>query len=170
MVDAVAAGATIELPDALVEARAREMWEHTLRTLARQGISREAYPQISGKGEEEIIAEAKPDAARSLAREAVLEAVVAAEGIEPTDDELLEALEHSAEHEHTTPEKLLARLRKAGREDELRRDVAARQAIDLLAGSATPIPAAQAEAREALWTPGKGEGGAGGGQLWTPGD
>lgn len=169
VVDAVAAGATIELPDALVEGRAREMWEHTLRGLAQQGISREAYERISGKGEQEVVEEAKPDAARSLAREAVLAAVVEAEGIEPTENELLEALAHFAEHERTKPEKLLAKLRTAGREDELRNDVATRKAIDLLAESSKPIPLGQAEAREALWTPGKDQPGAGGGQLWTPG-
>jgi len=169
VVDAVAAGATIELPDPLVEGRAREMWEHTLRSLAQQGITREAYAKISGKGEEEVIEEAKPDAARSLAREAVLAAVVEAEGIDATEDELLEALAHLAEHERTAPEKLLRKLRKAGREDELRADVETRKAIDLLASSAKPIPVARAQAREALWTPGQDEPGAGGGQLWTPG-
>ena len=169
VVDAVAAGAEIELPDTLVEGRAREMWEQTLRSLAQQGITREAYAQISGKGEDEVVAEAKPDAARSLAREAVLAAVVAAEAIEPAEEDLLEALAHLAEHESAKPEQLLAKLRKAGREDELRADVATRKAIDLLAESAKPIPVARAPAREALWTPERAEAEGGGGQLWTPG-
>ena len=116
-----------------------------------------------------MVAEAKPDAARSLAREAVLAAVVAAEAIEPAEEDLLEALAHLAEHESAKPEQLLAKLRKAGREDELRADVATRKAIDLLAESAKPIPVARAQAREALWTPERAEAEGGGGQLWTPG-
>ena len=124
-----------------------------------------------------MIEEAKPDAERALRREAVLAAVVEAEGIEPTDDELIEALAHSAEHENTTPEKLLERLREANRLEALRRDIASRTAVDVLAESATPISVEQAQARDKLWTPGKDEpeaereGAQGGqpGKLWTPG-
>jgi trigger factor len=172
--DAAVAEATIDVPPTLVEGRARELWDRLTATLARQGIAPDAYLRISGKTEEEMIDEAKPDAERALRREAVLAAVVEAEGIEPTDDELTEALEHSAEHEKTTPEKLLERLREAGRLEPLRRDLASRQAIDVLADSAEPIPLARAEAREKLWSPGKGDPQTGEaaetpGKLWTPG-
>ena len=83
---------------------------------------------------------------------------------------MLEALAHTAEHERTSPEKLLERLRKAGRDSLVREDLRVRKAIDLLAESAKPIPVAQAEAREQLWTPDKEGAGGGAGQgLWTPG-
>jgi trigger factor len=173
--DAAVAEATVDVPPALVEARARELWEQLSTTLARQGISAEAYQQISGKTEEEMIEEAKPDAERALRREAVLAAIVEAEGIEPTDEELTEALAHSAEHENTTPEKLLERLRGANRLEALRRDLASRNAVDVLAEQAQAISVEQAQARDKLWTPGKdepeGEGQAGEkpGKLWTPG-
>jgi trigger factor len=52
----------------------------------------------------------------------------------------------------------------------VREDLRIRKTIDLLAESAEPIPLAQAEARERLWTPDKErqseQEGAG---LWTPG-
>ena len=41
--DAAVADATLEVPDALVEARAREMWESMLHSLSHQGINRETY-------------------------------------------------------------------------------------------------------------------------------
>ena len=172
-VDAAVADATVDVPERLVEARARELWERLATTLARQGISREAYLQISGKSEEAILEEARPDAERALRREAVLAAIVEAEGIEVAEEELIEALEHSAEHEDTTPEKLLARLEQAGRLDALREDLATRKAVELLAETATPIEAERARAREKLWKPGEEEAGETGGQppgkLWTPG-
>jgi trigger factor len=152
--DAVVDKAKIDVPEALVEARARELWDQLGSTLARQGISKEAYLRISGKTEDDLVEDAKPDADRALRREAVLAAVVEAEGIEPTEEELVEALAHSAEHESTTPEKLLARLREAGRVEPLRRDLAARRAVDVLTESAEPISPGRAEAREKLWTPG----------------
>ncbi len=170
-VDAAAANATIEVPEALVEARAAELWDQLAHNLSHQGISKEAYLQISGRSEEEMLAEARPDAEQGLRREATLAAVVAAEGIEVTEEDMLEALAPAAEREGAPADELLARLRERGREDALRDDLATRKAIDLIADAATPIPAEQAEAREKLWTPEKGEPeGAGGGKLWTPGD
>jgi trigger factor len=169
VLDAVARDAQVDVPEALVEARARELWERMLHSLSHQGISKDAYVRIAGKGEDEILAEAKPDAERALRREAVIEAVVEAEGIEPSEGDVLDALQATAVREGTTPEKLRRRLEKAGRLDELREELAQRAAVDLLTRAAKPISVDQARARDKLWTPGReGEGGARG-ELWTPG-
>jgi trigger factor len=153
--DAAVAQATVEVPDALVEARARELWEQMMHQLSHQGISRDAYMRISGREEADVIEEGKPDAEQALRREAVLAAIIEAEGIEPTDEELLEAVEQAAGEgpERTSPKKLLERLKSAGRLDTLKDDLAQRKALDLVAESATPITPGQAEAREKLWTP-----------------
>jgi len=170
VLDAVAREAHVDVPEALVEARARELWERTLHSLSHQGVSREAFLQISGRSEDELLADAKPDAERALRREAVIEAVVEAEGIEPSEGDVLDALQSTAAREGTTPEKLRKRLEKAGRLDDLREDLAQRAAVDLLAEAATPISVEQAQARDKLWTPGReGEAAAPGGRLWTPG-
>jgi trigger factor len=167
-VDAAAAEAKLDLPDELATARATERWERVERQLAGQGMSPDAYLQMQGKAREEVIEESKPEAEAELKREAVLAAIADAEGIEPSEEELIEALEHSAEHERTTPEKLLERLRESGRDAMIRDDIRFRKAIDLVAESAVPIPIEQAEAREQIWTPEKERKEAG--SLWTPGD
>ncbi len=153
VLDAAVANASVEVPEALVEARAVELWDQMLHSLQHRGLSKEAYLQLSGRSETEILDEAKPDAERALKREAVLAAVVAAEGIEPSDEELAEALAPTAAREGQQPAKLLERVRKAGTIDTLREDVATRKAMDLLAERAKPIPLAQAQARERLWVP-----------------
>ncbi len=168
-VDAAAAEATVEVPEALVDARAAEMWEQMVTTLERQGISREAYLRISQKDESETLAEARPDAEQALRREAVIAAVVEAEGIAASEEELLEALAHSAEHEKVTPEKLLARLRKAGRIEALEEDIAARKAVDFITEQATPISPQSAEAKDQLWTPAEERKKEPEQALWTPG-
>jgi len=170
VLDAAVAGATVDIPDALVEARSRELWDQMLHSLAHQGISKETYLRIAGRDEDDIIEQGKADAELQLRREAVLAAVVEAEGIEPGDDEVMEAIERAAPGERTSPKKLLDRMRATGRLDALKNELAQRKALDLMAESATPISVEQAQAREKLWTPGKqGEGSAGSGQLWTPG-
>ncbi len=141
VLDAVAANATMEVPEALVDARAKELWERMIHSLSHQGITKELYLQISGRGEDEIIAEARPDAEQALRREAVIAAVVEAEEIEPSDGDVLEALAEPAITEQTTPEKLRDRLTKAGRLDELRDDLAQRAAIDFLVENAKAVAA-----------------------------
>ncbi len=178
-VDAAVAQASVDVPEPLIEARARELWARLSETLQRQGIGPDAYLRISGKTEEEIVADARPDAERALRREAVLAAVVEAESIEPSEEELLAALAHSAEHDNTTPAKLLERLRAAGRAETLAADLATRSAADLLVAEAKPISVDQAAAREKLWTPDSEDAPASGaaapdvpaapGKLWTPG-
>jgi len=153
--DAAVEQAQVQVPGPLIEARAREMWERLLHTLSHRGITRETYLQITGREEQEILAENAPAAERALRREAVLTAVVSAEGIEPGEEELLEAVRPAAEREQLAPEQLLLRLRDAGRLEEIREDLAARDAIELIASSAVPIPLEQAQAREQLWTPEK---------------
>ena len=168
--DAAVAQATIEGPEALVQARALELWEQMLHSLSHRGISRDAYLQISGRSEEELLAEAAPEAEQTLRREALLAAVVEAEQREPTDDDVLAALAPLAEREGVEPDKLLADLKTSGRIDEVREDLAGRQAADLVADQAKPIELERAAARDALWTPDKEAGAAGpSGQLWTPG-
>jgi trigger factor len=172
--DAAVARAHVGLTPELVKARAQEMWERMLHSLSHRGISREAYLQIAGREESQILAEMEPDADLALRREAVLTAIVAAEGISPSEEEILQAISPVAEREGVEPETLLSDLRDSGRLEEVREDLAARKAIELIAAQATPISLAQAQAREELWTPEKDEQGRGtaaqGGRLWTPTD
>jgi trigger factor len=164
-VDAAAAEAKLDLPAELATARATERWERVERQLAGRGMSPDAYLEMQGKTREQVIEESLPEAEAELKREAVLAAIAEAEGIEVSEEEMVEALAHPAEHERTTPEKLLKRLRESGRDAMIRDDIRFRKAIDLLAESAKPIPK-QAE-REQIWTPEQERKEAG--SLWTPG-
>jgi trigger factor len=142
--DAAVANATVEVPDTLVEARARELWDQMLHSLSHQGISKEAYLRISGREEDEIVEAGKEDAAQALRREAVLAAIIEAEGIEPSEEELLEAVGQAAEGD--SPKKVLERLKSAGRLDTLKEDLAQRRALDLVTESAKPVAAEAAPA------------------------
>jgi len=169
VVDAVVKEANLDIPDALVEARARELWDRMVHSLSHQGISKDAYLQIAGKSEEELLEEAKPDAEQALRREAVIAAVIDQEKLEASDGDVLDALQASAARENTKPEKLRDRLEQAGRLDELKADLAQRMAVDWLVERAKPISVEQAQARDKLWTPEKSAGEPAGGRLWTPG-
>jgi trigger factor len=169
--DAAVEKAKVELPDAVVAARAEEMWRRVERSLQRRGMDPEAYLKVQGKSREELITEARPEAERALKREAVLQAVADAEGIEITDEDLLQALTPPPgheDHDHPEPAEALEQLRQTGREDLLKEDLRLRRALEVIAEQAKPIPLSQAEAREQIWTPEKEREEKG--SLWTPGD
>ncbi len=196
--DAVVDQATVDVPEPLVEARANELLTRMLHALGHQGIDKAAYLKISGKTERELVEDAKPEAELALKREAVLAAVIKAEAIEPTEQQLLDALEGAAEREQMSRQKLLAKLRSAGRVDGLAKEVAAEQAIDLVVTEAKPIPMKEAQKRaeaaaeaaataaaakpkrkpaarkkpakpkDEIWTPDSDAQTAGDKKLWTP--
>ena len=168
-VDAAVERAQVEVPEKLVHARAHELVHDTLHALEHQGISKETYLRVAGSDEETLAREAEPEAESALRREAVLAAVVEAEGIHPSDDEVAEELRPLAERDGQQPEKLLEDLRRRGRLESLREEIASRQAVALLVREAKPIPEEQARAREKLWTPEKESPEGSSGQLWTPG-
>ena len=144
------------------------------RRLAAQGLDPARYLELTGKTEEELVAEAEPEAEKALMRESVLAAIVEQEGIDVSEEEVLDALRLAAVAEGGKPpsEKALQRsLKKAksqGTYDALREDIALRKAVDLVVEHAKAIPVEQAKAREKLWTPEK-EADQPSGQIWTPG-
>ncbi len=176
VLDAAVEQAKIDVDHDLIHAKAHDMWHETARRLQRQGLDPAQYLQFTGKTEEELVTEAEPEAERALKREAVLAAVVDAESIEVTDDELLDAMREAniaqgRGGQQGPSEKSLRRslekARKQGRDELLREDIAMRKALDTLVENAKPITVEQAEARGKLWTPETEEKGAG--ELWTPG-
>jgi trigger factor len=154
-VDAVVAQAKIEVPHELVHSKAHEMWHRTAHRLAAQGVNPEQYLAMTGKTEEELVVESESDAETALKREAVLAAIVDAEGIEVSDEEVERALRASAPPDATDKQlkRALKRARSQGADEALREDIAMRKAVDVVAESAKPIEAERAAAREKLWTP-----------------
>jgi trigger factor len=168
--DAVVDKAKVDLPAPVVDARAEEMWRRVERQLRQQGMDPESYLQVQDKTREQMIEQARPDAEQALKREAVLEAVADAEGIEVTEEDELEALQIPPGHEdhgHPEPEDALREIRESGREELFKDDLRVRRALELIGEQAKPIPMEQAQARDEIWTPEKEREEKGG--LWTPG-
>ena len=150
-VDVAVENATVDLPDEIKLARGQERWDRVERQMAQQGMNPDTYLQMQGKTRDEIIEESLPDAEQEIKRESVLVAVADAEGVEVTDAELEEELEHMASHERTTAAKLLERLKRDGRHEMVAADIRVRKAIDKIAESAKAIPMSAEDAKEKLW-------------------
>ena len=71
----------------------------------------------------------------------MLVAIAEAEGIDPSDEELVEALGQAAAREQTTPEELLEQLKASGRIEQAKEELIQRRALDVIVDSAKPVPA-----------------------------
>jgi trigger factor len=81
IIDYAVANATIDLPDVLVEQEVEVMHDELRASLARQGISQEAYLKVIGKSEAELHDELRPRAAERVKTLLVLSKIGEVEGI-----------------------------------------------------------------------------------------
>jgi trigger factor len=148
VLDAVVAAATVDLPAALVAARAQEIWETTLRTLDFEGVSKDVYLQIAGKTEDEALTELRPQAAIELRRDAVVAAIAGAEGMTVSDEDLrAHDARTQAEAEAAGDEVAPPQLSRVTRCEQVLRE----RVLELLAREAVGISIEDAQASGKPW-------------------
>ena len=166
-VDALVTASKVAPAGPLVESRTRELLSGFIRSLERRGIAPETYLQLTGRTAEELTS-MQLEAALSVARELVLEAVADKLGIEVSGEEVKQLVREQAESAGEDADKVIDDLWQHGRHEDLREDLRLRAALDRVAAEVKPIPIEQAEAREAIWTPDKEKPDTET-KLWTPG-
>jgi len=167
--DALVAASKVEAAGPLVESRTRELLRGFARQIEARGVELETFLAMTGQQPEELLARLQDEAQRSVARELVLDAVADELGLQVPDAEVEELVREQAEAVGDDPEEMLVALRESGRFELLRDDLRLRRALDRVAAEVKRIPLAQAEAREAIWTPDK-EKPTTETKLWTPGE
>jgi trigger factor len=165
--DALVAASKVDAAGPLVEARTRELLRGVARQVEARGVQLETFLAMTGQQPEELVARLQDEAQRSVARELVLEATAEQLGLEVPDAEVEELVRDQAEAVGDDAEEMLVALRDSGRFESLRDDLRLRQALDRVAAEVKRIPIAQAEARDAIWTPDK-EKPPTETKLWTP--
>lgn len=105
-VEQAVANAEIDLPEPMVDLQAKQMADDFARRIMQQGLSVEQYFQFTGLSEEKMMEELKPQAEKRIRTRLVLEAIVAAENIEVSDERLDEELAKMAESYKMEVEKL----------------------------------------------------------------
>jgi trigger factor len=165
--DALVAASNVEAAGPLVESRTRELLRGFARQVEARGVPLETFLAMTGQQPEELVARLQDEAQRSVARELVLDAVAEQLGLDVPDADVEELVREQAEAVGDDADEMLAALRDSGRFESLREDLRLRKALDRVASEVKRIPLAQAEAREAIWTPDK-ENPPTETKLWTP--
>jgi trigger factor len=167
-VDKLVEASNVKVGGALVEARTRELLNGLGRSLESRGINAETYLQLTGQTADQLVQRLSAEAALSVARELVLEAVADQLDLQVDDAEIEELIREQAELAEDDPDEAVKQVFDAGRQEVLRGDLRLRKALDRVAADSKRIPAEVARARDEIWTPDK-DSPQTETKLWTPG-
>ena len=135
VVQKVVDNAQMDIPAPMVDEQVRNMIEDYARRLQSQGISFDQYLQFTGSTIEQLQEQMRPQAELRLRTRLVLEAVVAAEKIEPSD-ELIEAeIKKMSENYKMDVEQIKSIMGEAGMA-QMKADMAVQEAVDFLVAEA----------------------------------
>ena len=135
VVQKVVDNAQMDIPAPMVDEQVRNMIEDYARRLQSQGISFDQYLQFTGSTIEQLQEQMRPQAELRLRTRLVLEAVVAAEKIEPSD-ELVEAeIKKMSENYKMDAEQIKTIMGEAGMA-QMKSEMAVQEAVDFLVAEA----------------------------------
>lgn len=127
--------ATMEIPDPMIDTQVRQMVQEFSQRIQSQGLSLQQYMQFTGMTPESLTSELQPQALKRIQSRLVLEAVVAAENIETSDEDLEKELEKMAEMYQMEADKLKELV---GEEEkkQIALDLAVQKAVELVVDAA----------------------------------
>ena len=125
----------MEIPEPMVDTQVRQMADDFARRIQAQGLSLEQYFQFTGMDASKFIESLKPQAMKKINSRLVLEAVVNAENIEVSEEELNVELNKLAETYKMELDKVNELL--GDREKEaIKMDLAVQKAVDFVTDAA----------------------------------
>lgn len=136
--------AEVDLPESLVHAEIHELLEDLARRLGQQGMTVERYLALVGKTMDQLHQEYQGIAQRRIRTRLILDRIAEAEGLEPTEEELAEAVENLAQDLGQEVDRVRAWLREGDRMEAFRIRLRRRKAIAFLvtvaSGAHGPAP------------------------------
>ena len=135
VVQKVVDNAQMDIPAPMVDEQVRNMIEDYARRLQSQGISFDQYLQFTGSTIEQLQEQMRPQAELRLRTRLVLEAVVAAEKIEPSEDLVEAEIKKMSENYKMDAEQIKTIMGEAGMA-QMKADMAVQEAVDFLVAEA----------------------------------
>ncbi len=134
-IEKVVEGATMDIPDAMVQTQIQRMAEDFARGLQQQGLSLEQYFQFTGMTADKVLDEMRPEAVKRIKNSLVLEAVAKAENIEVSDEEFEAELKKMADMYNMELDKV-KELMGDKEAEQMKGDIAIQKAVELITSSA----------------------------------
>ena len=140
-VEMAVANATVTIPPAMIEREAHHLYHELEESVGERGLTMEVYLGVLEKTPEEVETELAPRAEALVKRRLVLDAIVAAEGLEVTDEQLRARIVEDAEVLGRDGNQLVLDVYKSGRQDLLRDEMLMAAAVGFVADNAVVVAA-----------------------------
>ena len=134
-VEHAVANAEMDIPEAMISFQSRQMVDDFARRIMQQGMTMEQYFQFTGLSEEKMMEEFKPEAEKRIRTRLTLEAIVAAENIEVSEERLDEELQKMADSYKMEVDKLKEYMGE-NEKKQMKEDIAIQEAVTLIANAA----------------------------------
>lgn len=147
LVDKVIEGASMDIPEPMIELQVSRMAEDFAQRLKYQGLSIENYFKYTGMTSDKFLESLRPQALKQIQTRLVLEAVAKAEKIEVTDEELEKELSEMAKMYRMEVDKLKEALSEKEIE-QIKMDIAVNKAVDLIVAESKEEEPKKEESKE----------------------
>ena len=131
VIEKIIEGAEMEIPEPMIETQVRQMADDFARRIQAQGISIEQYFQFTGMEPKAFLEQMKPQALKRIQSRLVLEAVVAAENIVASDEDIENEIKKMADSYQMEVDKVKELLGDAQKE-QLAEDLAVQKAAEFV--------------------------------------
>ena len=138
----VAEGVEAEIPQEMVELQAEKMMEQFKQQLASQGIPFDQYLKMTGTTEADFRQQAQGPAAEQVKMDLAVEAIIKAEGLEATDEDVESEMKSVAEKYGMD----LETVKKYLRPEDVKEQVIREKAVKIVADSAKAVAPAEEKA------------------------
>ena len=138
----VAEGVEAEIPHEMVELQAERMMEQFKQQLAAQGIPFDQYLKMTGTTEADFRKQSDGPAAEQVKMDLAVEAIIKAEGLEATDEDVENELKNVAEKYGMD----LETVKKYLRPEDVKEQVIREKAVKVVADSAVAVAPAEEKA------------------------
>ena len=136
VIEAIIKDAKMEIPDAMMETEQRSIINDFSQRLKMQGMNIEQYYMYTGLNEEKMMEQVKEQADRRIKTRLVCEAIVNAEKIEVSEEELDAELKKLADQYGLEVDKVKNEFMDAERISEFKKDIAIQKAITFVTENA----------------------------------
>ena len=142
----VAEGVKADIPEEMIELQAQQLVDGFKQQLAAQGIPYDQYLKMTGMEEAKIMADAKEPAANQVKMDLAIRAIIKAEGLEVSDEEVEAEMKNVADKYGMD----LDTVKKYLRSEDVKEQVMREKVIKVVADSAKAVaPAAKEEETKA---------------------
>ena len=135
VIDAIIASSEMDIPEAMIKTEQRQMLNDFAQRMQMQGLSMEQYFQFTGTTADMLMEQSKPQAEQRIKTSLVIDAIVAAENIEATEEEFAEELKTMAEVYQMEEDKIVETSGEQGKASVMK-DIKAKKAAEFVTENA----------------------------------